>query len=209
MSRRFTLYLFFVISLCLLRPLADESKGPYLFLIWNLFLGGLPLFFASFQKRLRNRPLLGYFNLAAWLVFFPNAPYILTDLVHLNHSQGFDWYDTALIFAAGVAGLKFTFDSLAMINSELKLKFPSIAQPIWNCAFLALAAYGIYLGRYLRFNSWDVLHAPEALFKACGSMLLYPQYHLQEWLMVGTYSMLLIALQLIWPKEQQVLEKSI
>jgi uncharacterized membrane protein len=206
MSRRFIIYLAFVLSLCILRPLAQNATGSYYFLIWNLFLAGLPLFFALFLKRLRASPQKWYLGLMLWLLFFPNAPYIITDLVHLNHSAGFHWYDSLLFFAAGVAGLKFTFDSLAIVIEELKLGMPRVPSQFWRLGFLGLAAFGVYLGRYLRFNSWDIVQSPYPLLKACYELVRHPFAHQQEWFMIGVYSIFLLTLQQIWPSDKEVLE---
>lgn len=201
MLRNFSLFLLFIVALSLLRPLAPNAQAPYLFLIWNIFLAGLPWLFALFVKRMRFQPFWRYLGAACWLLFFPNAPYILTDLVHLNHTEGFDWYDTVLILGAGLAGLKFTYDSLSLIVNELKFSWPAIPEYFWNSLFLGLAAFGIYLGRYLRFNSWDILQAPISLAQSIFGLIRHPFHHQEEWFMIAIYSLFLLALRQIWPKD--------
>lgn len=207
MSRNFRLFLSFIIALSVLRPLAPNAYGPYLFLLWNIFLAALPWFLALFVKRMRFRPFWRYLGTGAWLLFFPNAPYIVTDLVHLNHSEGFDWYDTVLILAAGLAGLKFTYDSLSIIVDELKFSWPRVPEYFWNSLFLGLAAFGIYLGRYLRFNSWDILHAPQSLAYSMYHLMRHPFQHQEEWFMIAIYGLFLLALRQIWPRETSAPER--
>ncbi|QNR24385.1 DUF1361 domain-containing protein [Croceimicrobium hydrocarbonivorans] len=201
MSKKFLAFLAFTVVLSIGRPWFNPGHPAYLFILWNLFLAYLPLFFAKVTMRLSEKPILQVLGLFFWLLFFPNAPYILTDLTHLDHSHGFDWYDTLLILAAGIAGIKMAFDSLDLILIELKKLFPRISSFIWTTGFMLLAAYGIYLGRFLRFNSWDILSQHLQLFRACIDLFLHPAMYRSEWTMILIFSGFLISLKAIWPKE--------
>ncbi|WP_421753877.1 DUF1361 domain-containing protein [Croceimicrobium sp.] len=201
MSKKFLAFLAFTVILSIGRPIFNSGHPAYLFILWNLFLAALPLFFAKVTIRLHEKPKIQVLGFMAWLIFFPNAPYILTDLTHLDHSHGFDWYDTILILAAGIAGIKMAFDSMDMILDELKGLFPIVPMLIWNSSFMLLAAYGIYLGRYLRFNSWDLLTQPISLLKACADLFIHPGMYRGEWTMILIFAGFLISLKAIWPRE--------
>src|SRR4051794_15752674 len=86
-------------------------KYSYLFLLWNLFLAWIPLLFAYYLQQSyfseRRNPVFIFVTGFLWLLFFPNAPYIITDLVHLNHKLSClpFWFDTLLLFTFALAGL--------------------------------------------------------------------------------------------------------
>jgi uncharacterized membrane protein len=203
MSRKFSLFLAFTVFLSLARPFLNPGYSAYLFLLWNLSLAAIPFFIAITLPRLRNYKLLQFGALGLWLLFFPNAPYILTDLIHLDHSKGFDWYDTILILCAGIAGVKFAFDSLDITLYELKLSFPKVPKGLVVSTALGLASFGVYLGRYLRYNSWDVLTKPKNLLYSCFQLFRNPMEHKQAWLMIGIFGSFLFLLYQIWPNEKQ------
>lgn len=206
MSKKFGLFLAFVLLLCLGRPFVMQGSFPYLFIIWNLILAAIPFIVVECTKNREIRPVFTGLRLGVWLLFFPNAPYIVTDLVHLDHSTGFDWYDTILILSAALAGLKFAFDSLELIVSDLRSKLGLIPVWIWKFAFLAMASYGVYLGRFLRFNSWDILGQPIPLLSSSLQPLLHPFLFKEEWVMISLFALFLGFLDLIWPKEKALLD---
>ena len=153
------------------------GRFSFLFLIWNLFLAVIP-FALSTMLGAAKGPLKGRILLpvgAVWLLFFPNAPYILTDLFHLDARPGVPlWYDLALILSCAWNGLMLAYASLSDMQRLVQtwLGF----WPGWVFATLALllSSFGIYLGRYLRFNSWDVLTNPLTLFYDIVNRLLHP-----------------------------------
>lgn len=137
-------------------------------LVWNLFLAWIPLFFALFARRFYKNDLafLSYFSLGFWLLFFPNAPYIITDLVHLNHlPTHLWWYDSLGIFTAALTGLAIGIYSLSVVHTLFeKLIGRSLA---WGMVLVSifLSGFGIYLGRFSRFNSWDLFTNPMFLIR--------------------------------------------
>lgn len=203
MSRKFLGFLSFIVFLCLARPLFMPEKKAYLFLIWNLFLAAIPYGLSLKGRHKRRSDWQSLSRLGLWLLFFPNAPYIITDLVHLNHSEGFDWYDTILILSAGIAGLKFAFDSLEIMVGDLGERFPQIPAWTWRSLFLSLSALGVYLGRYLRFNSWDILSQPLSIVTSILQLFRHPFQHQQEWSMILIFSLFLYLLKAMWPTELQ------
>ncbi|HLP75682.1 MAG TPA: DUF1361 domain-containing protein [Candidatus Paceibacterota bacterium] len=137
----------------------------YGFLIWNLFLAWLPLIFALLAaeqlKSERGNRWLFFPLAAAWLLFFPNAPYICTDLVHLPMQfHRYFWVDLILILLPAFSGLMLAFLSLYLMQSVVARRFGAMTGWGFVAAIAGLSSFGVYLGRFLRFNSWDVFVRP-------------------------------------------------
>jgi uncharacterized membrane protein len=151
----------------------------YAFLVWNLFLAWLPLIFALLAAEKyqegprRNWRFLGL--TAAWLLFFPNAPYICTDVIHLttNRFTHF-WVDLILILLCALTGLVLGFLSLYLMQSVVAHRFGRLASWFFIAGVAGLSGIGICLGRFLRFNSWDVLFRPVKLYHGIGSLVADP-----------------------------------
>ena len=153
------------------------GKGLFMFLVWNLFLALIP-FGLSTLLGLAAGPLRARLLLpvgAAWLLFFPNAPYLITDLFHLDQRPGVPlWYDLALILSCAWNGLMLAYASLADMQRLVQLRLGTGAGWAFATLALLLSSFGIYLGRYLRFNSWDVLANPLTLFFDIANRILHP-----------------------------------
>lgn len=161
----------------------------FLFLNWNLFLACIPWLLTSFAtitpKIAKNNIVLAAL-LFVWLVFFPNAPYILTDLFHLRLKSTMPvWFDLLLILSFAWAGLLFGFLSLWDIEQLIKNKTKDKISSFWLTSmtvfFLFLSGFGIYMGRYLRWNTWDIIHKPSALFYDISLRFTNPTEHPRTW----------------------------
>lgn len=151
----------------------------YSFLVWNLFLAWLPLVFAllaseKFQTAsARNWRFLSLAG--AWLLFFPNAPYIFTDLIHLTtRFYGHFWVDLTLILLCALTGLVLGFVSLYLMQSVVERMLGRAASWLFIAAVAALSGFGIYVGRFMRFNSWDVLFKPWQVYHGIGNWVADP-----------------------------------
>lgn len=154
----------------------------YSFLIWNLFLAWLPLglaVLASEAYRRGGTESWAFRGLAAsWLLFFPNAPYIFTDLIHLTaRFHGRFWIDLALILSCALTGLILGFLSLFLMQGVVRRRFGRAASWIFIAGVAGLSGFGIYLGRFLRFNSWDVVLQPLALCRGLMAWAANPLAH--------------------------------
>lgn len=167
----------------------------FLFLNWNLFLAAIPWMLGAAMAaspRLRASRLALALLLPAWLLFFPNAPYIVTDFVHLEPRSGVPlWYDLLLILAFAWTGLIFGFVSLQDVERLLSARFGRMAASAATALFLFLSAFGVYLGRFLRWNSWDILHRPADLFGDIADRLADPLDHGPTWGMTLVFGILL------------------
>jgi uncharacterized membrane protein len=133
-------------------------------LVWNLFLAWIPLVIAlvvydGFRRGASRVALL--VGGALWLLFFPNAPYIVTDLKHLRTWDGAPiWFDVVMASAAAWAGLALGFVSLYLMQTVVRRLVGAVNAWFFVLAVLALSSFGIYLGRFQRWNSWDVFTSP-------------------------------------------------
>ena len=201
---RHRLPLFFVLGLSLALSFAliavrilITGQLQFAFLLWNLFLAAIP-FGLSAALALAARPAGARLLLpvgAAWLLFFPNAPYLVTDLFHLVPRPGVPyWYDLALIMSCAWNGLMLAFASLLDMHTLVRQRLGGGAGWLFVTLALGLSAFGVYLGRYLRYNSWDILSNPFTLFYDIVQRLLHPFHNWQTWgVTVVFWAFLLIA----------------
>ncbi len=152
----------------------------FIFLPWNLFLAWIPFCCALAIRELKagaSRWLIACL-FCCWLVFFPNSPYILTDLFHLRPKQDVPlWFDLVLILSFAWNGLFLGYTSLFMIHRFLEKLFSKRTVWLFISGIMLLCGFGIYLGRYPRWNSWDVITSPIALMRDISGMMLHPLDH--------------------------------
>ncbi|MFA6258060.1 MAG: DUF1361 domain-containing protein [Candidatus Paceibacterota bacterium] len=137
-----------------------------LYLILNLFLAWIPyiISFYFIKKETAVKFFIPLFIL--WLLFFPNAPYLVTDVMHIVSSpETFIWYDSLLFFLFGWIGLLLGTISLFQIHQYLKNHFNYLISEIIIFAICFVSSFGVYLGRFERWNSWDFFFHPLNLIK--------------------------------------------
>jgi uncharacterized membrane protein len=172
----------FSFGLTLLRFIITDTK-VFLFLNWNLFLAFIPWLISSLiiVKGINKRYLIVILVLS-WLLFFPNSPYILTDLFHLRlRSSAPVWYDLIVILSFAWTGLLFGFISLMDIEDLLGKYLRKKYVTTLSILFLFIAGFGIYLGRFLRWNSWDIIRNPFGLFNDLSDRFTNPLIHPRTW----------------------------
>jgi uncharacterized membrane protein len=151
---------------CALLVLRAEAFGfdPYTGMVWNLFLAWIPLVLAllllAAYRRGRSRLELVAIG-AAWLVFLPNAPYMLTDFVHLGYYHRL--YDSIAIGSFAFTGLALGFASLLVVQLVVTRVAGALGGWMVATCALFLSSVGVYLGRVQRLNSWDVLSRPHVV----------------------------------------------
>jgi uncharacterized membrane protein len=163
----------------LLRFLATGSFR-YAFLPWNLFLAWVPYLLSLSIRRAAARPAIGAgvkLLLAllglAWLSFYPNAPYILTDFIHLMRAsrtveagpplitaQALLWYDIVLTSAFAFIGHFIGLISLLTLHRMIQARLSRPLGWVFVVVAVGLGGFGIYIGRFERLNSWDIARAP-------------------------------------------------
>lgn len=162
--------------------IARTGNIRYGFLVWNLFLAWIPLVFALMASRdfgagARQNWRWFLFG-SAWLLFFPNAPYMFTDLIHLPMSfYRHYWVDLVLILSCAFTGLVVGFVSLYLMQGMVKRTFGNWAGWLFIAAVAGLTGFGVYVGRFMRFNSWDLLFRPVDVFHGIGRWIANPSTH--------------------------------
>lgn len=174
----------FSLSLSLVRFLHSDTKA-FLFLNWNLFLAFIPWLISAFfvqNPRFQRSKILVTLLIAAWLLLFPNAPYLLTDLLHLKQRQSIPlWFDLILILSFAWTGLMYGIFSLMDIEVFMERWLQKRQIVFLIIGLLFLCSFGIYLGRYLRWNSWDVIQAPSELILDMMDRVINPVAHSRTW----------------------------
>ena len=171
------------------------GSGLFLFLNWNLFLAFIPWLFTTIiiiKPNLQKKKLVLFGLLFLWALFFPNALYILTDLFHLRVSSLMPiWFDLVLILSFAWTGLLFGFLSLIDIEKLLAEYTNTKIISFISVFLLFVASFGIYIGRYLRWNSWDLIISPFSLLYDISDRIINPFAHPGTWGMTILMGLLL------------------
>ena len=165
-----------------------------IFMGWNLFLALIP-YGMTWLIRLKSSSLIriplwirriflsGF--IAVWLLFLPNAPYMITDSKHLQMSSTFLWIDSLLLSSFAIAGVILLYRSLEHFLDLFSIFINSSkAKALISHIIFSVCSFGVYLGRSLRYNSWDILTDPMPLFQDIAYLLVNPQHHGKFWLQV-------------------------
>jgi uncharacterized membrane protein len=183
------------------------GERTYAFLLWNLVLAAVPLAAAYALEGAARKRMGAPAQVAAfliWLCFLPNAPYLLTDLLHLADRPPVPlWFDLAMLLSCAGTGLLLGFLSVARVQRVIDQRFGFAAGWTTALAALLLSGYGIYLGRFLRWNSWDVVADPRGVFGSVAGHLVDPASHPRTLGVTTVYGVGLalayLALRVAWP----------
>lgn len=164
----------------------------YIFLPWNLFLAFIPYWITHWMTGnvsiIENKIKL-FLCLALWLLFIPNSFYIITDLVHFTHVRTAPkWFDLLLIFSFAWNGILCGIISLRRVEILIALLRGKQFSIVLVFAVMWLSAFGVYIGRFLRYNSWDVITDPFSLAGEILDMILHPLANEYAWGMTLCYS---------------------
>lgn len=171
----------FTMTLLVVRVLRYHDN-VYIFYIWNTFLGVLPLVFSRQLAGLSRINLRSLILMACWLVFFPNAAYMVTDIFHFSERPPVPlWYDLLIVSSAAWNGLLLGIISLMQVENFLVRHLKGLWVKAIVLVSFVLCGYGVYIGRYLRFNSWDAVTNPETLFFTVAGHVVKPYNHLGAW----------------------------
>ena len=169
------------VSLVLFR-VAYSDTIFYAFMVWNLFLAWVPLgcaFVLWWLERTPRRPVFAMLLLfGGWFFFFPNAPYIVTDLIHLRHHYNVPiWYDAMLVFSFAWNGIILGLMSLWIVQRLFAGWYGRWMGWMLVGVTLVASGFGVYLGRFERWNSWDIVADPQSLVLDMLDRLLNPMAH--------------------------------
>jgi len=155
-----------------------QNEPTFVFLIWNLFLAWIPFGLAILVNKLDAQGKSGLIIfpiIGTWLLFFPNAPYLLTDLLHLQPRNSIPyWYDIMMFTSFAWTGLLLGLISLYPIHQFFKKYLSKPLEHGLVVLLIFLCSLGIYIGRFLRWNSWDIIYQPKGLLTDLHNIFFYP-----------------------------------
>lgn len=156
--------------------MAEYDSLGFAFLAPNLILAAIPFAVSQVivvRPKLRVQALLPV--LFVWLLFLPNAPYLITDVMHLRSASVAPiWFDTLMVLSFAWTGLMLGYLSLFDIHTFVEWRYGRRLGWVFSGAALVLASLGVYMGRFLRWNSWDVFTQPATLLRDIASRFLHP-----------------------------------
>ncbi|MDQ5884845.1 MAG: hypothetical protein QG645_7 [Patescibacteria group bacterium] len=176
------LYSIFCIFLSVIRIIVSHNFELW-FLIWNLLLAWVPMVAGYYLYKRTNKFGLAWSKtnallFALWFVFIPNSFYLMTDFIHLKTVYGMEtMFDIVLLMAYAVAGLALGFVSLFIVHLRVNKRFGPKIGIRFAYIILLLSGFAIYLGRYLRWNSWDVLINPFGILYDVSDRVINPSEH--------------------------------
>lgn len=166
------------------------------FMIWNLFLAWLPVLFAlGFRINLTKYRLASWQNLgllALWLGFLPNSFYLISDLIHLQSSgEASVLYDIAMMMSFIINGLILGYISVYIVHIQLLKKLRAEAMLAFLGIVFLACGFAIYLGRYLRWNTWDIVINPLGILFDLSERVINPILHINSYVVTLTFFVLL------------------
>lgn len=163
----------------------------FLFLVWSLFLAIIPYGLVLLLPA--RRRFLKLSGAILCVLFLPNAPYMITDLFHLRwHDEPSIWFDTLLIASFAWNGILLYFHTLHHLEQIFADKWQPATKWMGIVLLSVLCAFGIYIGRYLRFNSWDVFTNLGTIIHEISDHIRYPLKHPRTWSMTLVYMLFLV-----------------
>lgn len=176
------------------------QQYSYRFLVWNLFLGAIPYGISRWLQLnpclIQNKFRFGGL-LILWILFLPNSFYILTDLFHLSGYYGMKmWFDLTMIVSFAWNGMLLGVLSVREMEKIMQQYFLKRTTLFFIYPIMLLNAFGIYIGRFLRFNSWDVITNPFELFSDMAIMFFNPLSFKPEWITIICFSILMTIIYL-------------
>lgn len=182
-------FIIFVLVILVVRNLV-VGDTKFNFLGFNLFLGFTPLFVSlilfTFYKRM-NKFWIGLLAFV-WLIFYPNAPYMITDLIHLDGVASYVVYDAIIVFSFSMLSLFFGFYSIKFIQKVFQNVWSKRLATVALVASILLSSFGIYLGRVLRLNSWDLFTEPVKTILRILEQLAPEPENYQTYVMIALFS---------------------
>ena len=192
----------FVCIVLVIARVAYSDSDRHVGLIWNLFLAWIPFILSYFTHVIswrRNWLYLAFpITVFLWLIFYPNAPYMLTDLQDLARSPSGAplWYDVIIVVWCSWTGMLLGVISLYLMQDLVIRNFGRAAGWIFVFVISGLSSFGIYIGRFVRLNSWDILQNPTETAMEILGVVIDPSMRLAAFTLLYTVFFLFIFLLL-------------
>jgi uncharacterized membrane protein len=176
----------------------------YASLNFNLLLAWIPAVFAliaynAYRKGSCFGAVIALICAFVWLLFFPNAPYLITDIVHLRPrvEEMPYWFDQILYMAFAFTGCYLGMVSLILMQGLVRRSLGTIVSWIFALGALLAGGFGIYIGRFLRFNSWELLTNPIPLIKEIFDWFRHPRSNSDAFIFALTFSLFFAAIYFV------------
>ena len=179
-----------------------NGEDSYSFLVWNLMLAWIPCIAAVVAYAARHNRITFFLvmpiSTVVWLIFFPNAPYLLTDFQHLafTNSNTPLWYDVILMIWFAWTGLLLGISSLYLMQEIVSRTFNATIGWMFAIGMTILSSIGVYLGRFLRWNSWDLLADPLPIAKDMYGIVRHPIANLPTYIFTILFTLLFLFIYL-------------
>lgn len=178
------------------------NKFSFIYILWNIFLAFIPFVISAIllylSKETRSNKIIFIIGFILWLLFIPNSPYIVTDFIHLGEIRAIPvLYDILLLFSSATVGLLLFFHSLSHIEEIIKTKYQKYTTAIITFIIIMIS-FGIYLGRFLRFNSWDIFINHTSLVKNIWVIIRDAAVHTEVYLYTGMFFFFLLVSYNAW-----------
>lgn len=156
----------------------------YIFLVWNVFLALIPYMITMYlntKHSLNSLKLLIW--VSVWILFLPNAPYIVTDLMHIRlGNSSLLWLDIIVVLSFASTGLLLFYLTIIDMQSVVATKYSRLPIKGLTYSIILLSGFGVYLGRFLRYNSWEIISQPQYLLSDIIAIIIRPFQHFDAWL---------------------------
>ncbi len=164
----------------------------YIFYGWNLFLAIIPWLCSSSLQKHTSIGFTTILLLTLWLLFLPNAPYVITDIFHYELREPIPmWYDLLIVTTAAWNGLLLGIVSLMQVEKFLQNFWGKIWVQGFVFTSLMLCGYGVYIGRYSRYNSWDIVTKPQHILLDSLHQIRHPFQNYHVWAFTGLFGIML------------------
>lgn len=180
----------------------SNDSAEFGYLVWNLTLAWVPLILVLWLERiLRIKLWSSWLAMAVtllWLGFLPNSFYVISDFVHLTEVPRADIvFDVVMFGSFAINGLILGYLSLFVIHGELRKRLSARTSGIMVGLVLLLSSFAIYIGRDLRWNTWDVIISPASLLFDVSDRLLNSGAHPQVFSTTLSFFILLSSIYLV------------
>ena len=181
----------FTLVLVLIRIVYTNDLS-YIFYAWNLFLAIIPFVCSSKIQKQKTIGIKTIVLLVLWLLFLPNAPYIITDIFHYELREPIPmWFDLLIVTTAAWNGLLLGIISLMQVEKFLLNHWKKVWVQCFVFTSLMLCGYGVYIGRFSRFNSWDIVTKPHRILIDSVHQVRHPFQNYHVWAFTGLFGVML------------------
>lgn len=189
-----------------------NGDATYGYLIWNLFLAWLPLLFAIRLMQVLRQKLWSSWEALIysflWILFLPNSFYMISDYIHLQEFQRDSVLFDSLMFTSFIyTAIALGFSSLYLIHLQLKRRFTSRVAAAWIAFTLFVCSISIYVGRDLRWNSWDIFTNTGGLLFDLSDRLLNPSSYPRMFVTIITFWVLLLSMYFVLWRGSKLLQQ--